>query len=100
MPSYNNKENKRACNEKILKITYGPFAPAVFFFNLWKYGKEMSKVLLKTTRFVERKTWFTKIDNYYPDIHKTMFSFVEVQLALLKRLPNNVQNDCGVWMWN
>ena len=45
MPSYNNKEKKRACNEKILKITYGPFAPAVFFFQfmeVWERNVEGS----------------------------------------------------------
>ena len=57
------------------------------FFNLWKYGEGMQCVLFMIIRFIVRETWFTKIDNLEMDTTKKLLCFVEIQLALHKRLP-------------
>ena len=62
MPSYNNKEKKRACNEKILKITYGPFAPAVFFFSIYgSMGKKCRRFYSRLPDLLKEKRDLPKL---------------------------------------
>ena len=60
-------------------------------FNLWKYGEGMD--LFMIIRYIVRETWFTKIDNLELDTNKKLLCFVEIQLPLLKKLPNSVQKQ-------
>ena len=60
-------------------------------FNLWKYGEGMD--LFMIIRYIVRETWFTKIDNLELDTNKNLLCFVEIQLPLLKKLPNSVQKQ-------
>ena len=85
----NEQEKKRAYSERVLQIEHGTFT-SLFFFNLWKYGEGMPYVLFQIIPFSFRETWFTKISNHELDTNKNMLYFVEIQLSLLKRLPNSM----------
>ena len=43
--------------------------------------------------YIVRETWFTKIDNLELDANKNFLCFIEIQLPLLKKLPNSVQKQ-------
>ena len=50
-----------------------------------------------TVRFVQDyPIYFQKINNHELDTNKNMLCFDEIQLSLLKRLPNIEQKGCGV----
>ena len=61
------------------------------FFNLRKYGEGILNVLFEIIRFNVGEMWFNKIDSHELDTKKNMLCFDEIRLALLKRLPDNVQ---------
>ena len=95
--------NERTRKEKSIQwesfANWTWYVYTIGFFNLWNNEEGMPYVLFKIIRFTFRKTWFTEINNHELDTNKNMLCFDEIQLSLLKRLPNIEQKGCAVWEW-
>ena len=93
----NQQEKKRGYNERVLQIEHGTFTP-LFFSIYGSMGRECRTFYSRLSDLLSEKRDLPKTITmyWYKYTNKNMLSFDEIQLSMLKRLPNIEQKGFGV----
>ena len=85
----NEQEKKRAYNERVLQIEHGTFTP-LFFSIYGSMGRECRTFYSRLSDLLSEKRDLPKSVTMNWIRTKICFALFEIQLSLLKRLPNSV----------